>query len=79
MLKQLHNNTWGFVVISFILILGLGCLLWIHYDLKNFKRQYVHPNEKTSLHENITESDAIDNSTEDQRGLPISESTIGDY
>ncbi len=77
MLKQLHNNTWGFVVISFILILGLGCLLWIHYDLKSFKRQYVHPNEKTSLHENITESDAIVNSTEGQKGSPISESTIG--
>lgn len=78
MLKQLHNNRWGFVVISFVLILGLGCLLWIHYDLKNFKRQYVHPNEKTSLHENITETDAIDNSTEDQKGSPISESIIGD-
>lgn len=78
MLKQLHNNRWGFVVIGFVLILGLGCLLWIHYDLKNFKRQYVHPNEKTSLHENITETDAIDNSTEGQTGSPISESTIGD-
>lgn len=78
MLKQLHNNRWGFVVVSFILILGLGCLLWIHYDLKNFQRQYGHPNEKTSLHENIAETDAIDNSTQDQKGASISESTLGD-
>lgn len=78
MLKQLPNNRWGFIVIGFVLILGLGCLLWIHYDLKTFQRQYGHPNEKTSLHENITETDAIENSTEDQKGSPISESSIGD-
>lgn len=77
MLKQLHNNRWGFVIIGITLILGVGCLLWIHYDLKNFQRQYGHPNEKTGLHENITETDAIDNS-EDQKGLPISEAIIGD-
>lgn len=77
MFKQLHNNRWGFVTIGITLILGLGCLLWIHYDLKNFRQQYVHPNEKTALHENITENDAIDNS-EDQKGSPISEAIIGD-
>ena len=78
MFKQLHNNRWGFVMIGIILILGLGCLLWIHYDLKNFHQQYVHLNEKTGLHENITASDAIDNLTENQKSTPISESTIGE-
>ncbi len=78
MFKQLHNNKWGFVMIGITLILGVGCLLWIHYDLKNFRQQYVHPNEKIGLHENITESDATDNLTENQKSTPISGSTIGD-
>lgn len=78
MFKQLHNNRWGFVIIGITLILGLGCLLWIHYDLKNFRQQYVHTNEKTGLHENITGSHTIDNLTENQKSTSISESTIGE-
>lgn len=78
MFKQLHNNRWGFVSIGITLILGLGSLLWIHYDLKNFQQQYVHTNEKTGLHENITEANAIDNLTENQKSTPISGSSIGE-
>lgn len=41
MFKVFFYNNWFFIGIGFVLIFALGCYLWFHIDMANFRQKYA--------------------------------------